>query len=60
MIMVIGKHRELLIELLLYYLNKNNPNVQFTDFINEENTAGRYWIKCYIDDYGALGKQGKQ
>ena len=48
---VIGKHRELLIEMLIYYLNKNNPNVQFTDFINEENTAGRYWINAYIDNH---------
>jgi len=57
---IIGKHRELLIELLIYYLNKNNPNVQFTDFINEENTAGRYWIRCYIDDNDALGKLAPQ
>jgi hypothetical protein len=57
---VTGKHRELLTELLLYYLNKSNHNVKFANFINEENKAGRYWIKCYIDDDGALGKQGKQ
>ena len=49
---VIGKHRELLIELLIYYLNKDNYNhIQFGTFINEEDPMGRYWTKCYIDEY---------
>jgi len=46
-----GKHRKLLIELLIYYLNKDNHDVYFANFINEEDPTGRYFIKCYIDDY---------
>jgi len=49
---VIGKHRKLLIELLIYYMNKDSHNhIQFANFINEEDPTGRYFIKCYIDDY---------
>jgi hypothetical protein len=48
---VIGKHRELLIDLLIYYLNKDNHDVKFANFINEEDPMGRYWTKCYIDEY---------
>ena len=47
-----GKHRELLTELLIYYMNKDTPNhIQFANFINEEDPTGRYFIKCYIDEY---------
>jgi hypothetical protein len=46
-----GKHRELLIDLLIYYLNKDNHDVKFANFINEENSTGRYWVNAYIDDY---------
>ena len=45
-----GKHRELLIELLIYYMNKDKT-VKFGDFINEEDPTGRYWITAYIDEY---------
>jgi hypothetical protein len=49
---VIGKHRELLIKMLIYYLNKDTPNhIQFANFINEEDPTGRYFINAYIDDY---------
>jgi hypothetical protein len=52
MVVVIkGKHRELLIEMLIYYMNKDNHDVYFAKFINEENPTGRYWITAYIDDY---------
>ncbi len=52
MTIVTGKHRELLIELLIYYMNKDSHNhIQFANFINEEDPTGRYFIKCYIDDY---------
>jgi hypothetical protein len=47
---VIGKHRELLIEMLIYYMNKDKT-VKFGDFINEEDPTGRYFITAYIDDY---------
>ena len=49
---VIGKHRELLIDLLIYYMNKDSHNhIQFANFINEEDPTGRYFINAYIDDY---------
>ena len=48
---VTGKHRELLIEMLIYYLNKDNHDVYFAKFINEENPTGRYWINAYIDNH---------
>jgi hypothetical protein len=47
-----GKHRELLIELLIYYMNKDSHNhIQFGNFINEEDPTGRFWISAYIDSY---------
>ena len=47
-----GKHRELLTELLIYYMNKDSHNhIQFANFINEEDPTGRYFINAYIDDY---------
>ena len=48
---VTGKHRELLIKMLIYYLNKDNHDVKFANFINEEDPTGRYFINAYIDDY---------
>jgi hypothetical protein len=49
---VTGKHRKQLIELLIYYLNKDKYNtINFANFINEEDPTGRYFIKCYIDEY---------
>jgi hypothetical protein len=52
---VTGKHRKLLIELLIYYMNKDSHNhIQFSDIINEEDPMGRYWIDAYIDDYKDL------
>jgi hypothetical protein len=33
-------------------MNKDNHNhIQFAYFINEEEPMGRYWTKCYIDEY---------
>ena len=50
---VIGKHRELLIELLIYYMNKDNHNhIQFANIFTTETPIGEYWIECYIDNYG--------
>ena len=38
--------------MLIYYLNKDSHNhIQFAYFINEEEPMGRYWTKCYIDEY---------
>ena len=54
---VTGKHRELLVELLIYYLNKDNNNhINFANFINAKMATGRYWIKCYIDKNVELPK----
>ena len=39
-----GKHRELLIDLLIYYLNKDNHDVKFAN-------TGKYWVNAYIDEY---------
>ena len=51
---VTGKHRELLVELLIYYLNKDNNNhINFANFIEAETDHGKYWITAYIDNYGA-------
>ena len=56
---VIGKHRELLIELLIYYLRgddsmANSFNESIIKSIMEQNAAGDMWIEYYIDDEGAL------
>jgi hypothetical protein len=37
--------------MLIYYLNKDNHDVKFANFINEENPTGRYWVNAYIDNY---------
>ena len=56
MIMVIkGKHRELLIELLLYYLNQADYiwDTSYTiDDIKEQNRAGQWYINYYLNNYG--------
>ena len=58
---VTGKHRELLVELLIYYLNKDNNNhINFANFINAKTATGRYWIKCYIDKNVELPKPIKR
>ena len=52
MTIVTGKHRELLIELLIYYLNKDNNNhINFANFIDAETAVGKDWITAYIDNY---------
>ena len=52
MTIVTGKHRELLIELLIYYLNKDNNNhINFANFIDAETAVGEYWIESFIDKY---------
>ncbi len=56
---VTGKHRELLIELLIYYLRSddsmtNSFNESTIESIMEQNAAGDMWIEYYIDDEGSL------
>ena len=58
------KHRELLIELLLYYLNKSNHNVKFAKIfpnpnqakiiinIEAQNEDGKRYINYYLNDHG--------
>ena len=52
MTIIMGKHRELLIEMLIYYLNKDSNNhINFANFIDAETAVGKYWIIAYIDNY---------
>ena len=54
MIMVIkGKHKELLVELLIYYITSNGflrKNKRMGDDIKEQNRAGKEWIEYYINN----------
>ena len=57
MIMVVtGKHRELLIELLMYYLANSRYGLKEESFtpmienIRKQNMAGDWWIKEFIDN----------
>ena len=49
---VTGKHKEILIELLLYYVTSNGflkINKCMGDDIKEQNRAGKEWIEYYIN-----------
>lgn len=54
--MITGKHREYLIELMLYYIKTQqetygiNTGISIDD-IRQQNTIGNYWVEHYIDDY---------
>ena len=54
--MITGKHREYLIELMLYYIRTQqetygiNTGVSMDD-IRQQNAMGNYWVTYYIDDY---------
>lgn len=54
--MITGKHREYLIELMLYYIRTQqetygiNIGVSMDD-IRQQNAMGNYWVTYYIDDY---------
>lgn len=53
---ITGKHREYLIELMLYYIRTQqetygiNTGVSIDD-IRQQNAMGNYWVTYYIDDY---------
>jgi hypothetical protein len=50
---VIGKHKEILIELLLYYLVKQkNLNPDFLNNIKEQNEDGQWYTNYYLNNYG--------
>jgi hypothetical protein len=53
MTIVTGKHKELLIELLLYYLTNDNYLIpvhpRMINNIKEQNTKGKEWIEYYIN-----------
>jgi hypothetical protein len=58
MTIVTGKHRELLIELLIYYLRTNgfNPVKMVEEMvidIKEQNEYGEWYVNYYINDYGS-------
>jgi hypothetical protein len=64
MTIVTGKHKELLVELLIYYLNKSNHNVKFAKIfpnpnqakiiinIKAQNEDGQWYINYYLNDHG--------
>jgi hypothetical protein len=56
-----GKHKELLIELLLYYLDniKSNHTIMKQNLINNikaQNIDGEWYINHYLNDYGKGGE----
>ena len=52
---VIGKHKEILIDLLIHYLANTNVNNEFIiDYIKERNSDGKWYISYYIDQWGEL------
>ena len=56
MTIVTGKHKEILIEMLLYYVGSNDflkINKPMVDDIKVQNEIGKEWIEYYIDDYGS-------
>lgn len=55
MSIVTGKHKEILIEMLLYYVGSNDflINKPMVDDIKVQNEIGKEWIEYYIDDYGS-------
>ena len=58
-ITITGKHREYLIELLLYHVgqpSKDDDAIQayytsISSSIEQRDTFGEYWIEHYIDNY---------
>jgi hypothetical protein len=54
--MVIGKHRELLIDMLLYYLNnmESDHTIMKQNLINNikaQDSDGKWYTKYYIDEF---------
>ena len=52
-----GKHKELLIELLMYYLDniKSNHIIMKRNILNnikEQNKDGQWYINHYLNNYG--------
>jgi hypothetical protein len=48
-----GKHKELLVELLIYYVTSNGflrKNKRMGDDIKEQNRTGKEWIEYYINN----------
>jgi hypothetical protein len=57
MTIVTGKHKELLVELLIYYLNKGNVVGmvdKIVDDIKAQNKAGQWYVNYYLNDYGSV------
>ena len=55
MTIVTGKHKEILIELLIHYLNKVNHVGRVDKIainIKAQNKAGQWYINYYINNYG--------
>lgn len=53
---ITGKHREYLIELMLYHIKTQQETYGIStgvsiDDVRQQNTMGNYWVTYYIDDY---------
>lgn len=50
-----GKHREILIDLLIYYLDNTREQLwkvdPIIDYIKERDSNGEWYIEYYIDDF---------
>lgn len=58
MTIVTGKHKEILVELLIYYLRTNGFNpVKMVDKmiinIKAQDSDGKWYVNYYINDYGS-------
>ena len=51
MSIVTGKHKEILIEMLLYYVGSNDflKTNKYVDDIKAQNETGKEWIEYYIN-----------
>ena len=52
MTIITGKHKEILIEMLLYYVGSNDflkINKPMVDDIKVQNETGKEWIEYYIN-----------
>ena len=57
MTIVTGKHKEILIELLLYYVTSNGFFLTTTiEDIKKRNMASDYWVKEFIDAPNVFSK----
>ena len=51
---IIGKHKELLVELLIYYFRTKVSSIgkEMVIDIEAQNEEGQWYINYYLNDYG--------